>query len=236
MKKMFVGAIFGIVLTISTTIAFAVGSQFSDINGDEWYASAVENLANKGILQGYPDGSFGPGKTPNRAELAVVLDRMLEYMETGEVSGTVWKTFESNTYGVSFDYPPELIAQDCTVLADGSVTPGMLYQAVFTETVICPYPEGVSGPALELVFTISSNESAFWCKIDASAVPTTVDGVASYRCLSSYFGEGKSPVVQFMKDGHVFTLSGSSHENTFGLSDDAFVAMFDEVIASVSLN
>lgn len=245
MKKMFVGAIFGIVLTISTTLAFALGTQFTDVNGDEWYAPAVENLASKGIIQGYPDGSFGPENPTNRAELAVILDRMLEYLETGVVAdepevpadtGDGLSTYENGAYGISFEYPSELIAQNCTVLQDGSVSLSMVHQSVFTDTQVCPFGEGIEGPALELNLSIHSDETYFWCANDNTAVEISVDGVTGYRCLSSYFGNGVTPVVQFMKDGLVFNLSGSSHENSLGLTDDDFVALFDEILASVSLN
>lgn len=50
-------------------------SQFSDIAGGAWYAGAVSWAARQGIVYGYPDGSFGPGKEVTREQLAVMLYR-----------------------------------------------------------------------------------------------------------------------------------------------------------------
>jgi len=50
--------------------------------GDElqghWAAEAIKTVINQGLMQGYPDGSFQPEKPVSRAELAVVLVRLLE--------------------------------------------------------------------------------------------------------------------------------------------------------------
>lgn len=48
---------------------------FSDVAGSAWYATAVSALAKLGILEGYPDGSFGPGKPVTRAEFASIAAR-----------------------------------------------------------------------------------------------------------------------------------------------------------------
>lgn len=79
-----VGALLG------STVAFAASKFFSDVPANTWYSDAVASLSDKGIIEGYPDGTFGPTNNVNRAELAVMLDRLIEYMETGEVatSGT----------------------------------------------------------------------------------------------------------------------------------------------------
>ncbi len=43
---------------------------------------AVKTLAREGLINGYPDGSFGPGKEITRAEIATVLERALNYQPT----------------------------------------------------------------------------------------------------------------------------------------------------------
>lgn len=48
----------------------------------EEYLSAVEILNREGILTGYPDGSFSPEKEITRAEIAIVLERALNYQPT----------------------------------------------------------------------------------------------------------------------------------------------------------
>lgn len=84
MKKTLILILVGTLL--GSTVAFAAVKMFSDVPSNTWYSEAVTNLANKGIITGYPDGTFGPTKNVNRAELAVILDRFIEYVETGSVS------------------------------------------------------------------------------------------------------------------------------------------------------
>ncbi len=87
MKKTVTLILVGILL--GSTVAFAAVKMFSDVPSDAWYSDAVERLADKGIIAGYPDGTFGPTKNVNRAELAVMLDRLIEYIETGEVASSL---------------------------------------------------------------------------------------------------------------------------------------------------
>ncbi len=51
--------------------------QADDITG-HWAEKAIRRCVARGLLKGYPDGSFGPDKPVTRAELATVLDRMME--------------------------------------------------------------------------------------------------------------------------------------------------------------
>lgn len=46
-----------------------------DITG-HWAEKAIRRCMERGLLKGYPDGSFQPDKPVTRAELATVLDRM----------------------------------------------------------------------------------------------------------------------------------------------------------------
>lgn len=46
-----------------------------DITG-HWAEAQIRRCIERGLLRGYPDGSFGPDTPVTRAELAVILDRM----------------------------------------------------------------------------------------------------------------------------------------------------------------
>lgn len=46
-----------------------------DITG-HWAEKAIRRCMERGLMKGYPDGSFQPDKPVTRAELAVILDRM----------------------------------------------------------------------------------------------------------------------------------------------------------------
>ena len=51
---------------------------FPDVPGDEWYAGYVSYAANKGIVLGYPDGSFRPADNITRAEFATIMSRFVD--------------------------------------------------------------------------------------------------------------------------------------------------------------
>ena len=58
-------------LLLSATSVFAAG--FSDVASSAYYYNAVNNLADKNIIGGFPDGTFKPNNTVTRAQLAVML-------------------------------------------------------------------------------------------------------------------------------------------------------------------
>jgi hypothetical protein len=59
----------------------ATGERFSDVPQDAWFATYAETAAKNGLIKGYPDGSFGPANTINRAELFTMLSRAAEQNE-----------------------------------------------------------------------------------------------------------------------------------------------------------
>lgn len=50
--------------------------EFPDCNPNEWYASAVTYVSDKGLITGYNDGSFGPYDNITRGQLVTILWRM----------------------------------------------------------------------------------------------------------------------------------------------------------------
>lgn len=97
MKKFFTGALFGILIS-SSAIAFAsYGNPFADIASDAWYTSAASDLYTRGILTGYSDGTLRPTSNINRAETAVMMDRMLEDIERNYEPFPVDDNFETST-------------------------------------------------------------------------------------------------------------------------------------------
>src|SRR3989339_815577 len=82
MKKFFC-FMAGILLTLSIT-TFAASTVFTDENTfEDWYKDAVINMYNKGIITGYPDGSFQASNNVSRAELAVMMDRQTTLIKNG---------------------------------------------------------------------------------------------------------------------------------------------------------
>lgn len=62
--------LFSIVLEASAT------KSFNDVSGNDVQSNAVYKLNKLGIIDGYPDGSFGPDKTITRAEFARIAVNM----------------------------------------------------------------------------------------------------------------------------------------------------------------
>jgi len=80
-----------IVVALSGT---AWAQTFSDIKGDEYFATAVERLSAEGVIQGRGDGTFGAGGSVTRAQLAVFLARALDLAPGGWVPFTDLTAFD----------------------------------------------------------------------------------------------------------------------------------------------
>jgi len=70
MKRIFLTAIAVVILL--APMAHALDIPFSDHIGNRWQ-SGIEFVYNHGIVQGYPDGTYKPNKTLNRAELLKII-------------------------------------------------------------------------------------------------------------------------------------------------------------------
>lgn len=67
-----------VLVLVGTGVAFAADAlPFSDIEG-HWAQDAIVNLADRGIIQGHADGTFGPEENVTRAQVATFLDRLEE--------------------------------------------------------------------------------------------------------------------------------------------------------------
>ena len=73
------------VLTGLAALALVAPSQaaplFPDVSTDHWAADAVRSLAARGMLEGYPDGTFKGDRAASRWEVAIIVARFLAKME-----------------------------------------------------------------------------------------------------------------------------------------------------------
>ncbi len=67
-----------LIMTVTTTFAAPL---FPDVPENHWARDAVADLAAKGILEGYPDGTFKGDRAATRWELAMAMQRFLAKME-----------------------------------------------------------------------------------------------------------------------------------------------------------
>jgi len=58
---------------------------YSDVKENRWSNNAIAYLKSKGIMKGYPDGTFKPQKQVTRAEFAAIIEKYLEVSKTTNV-------------------------------------------------------------------------------------------------------------------------------------------------------
>jgi hypothetical protein len=63
-----------------------VGRQYSDVPNSHWGADAIAQVSQAGLMDGYPDGSFDPGATIKRAEIAAIAQKFKVLTLTASVS------------------------------------------------------------------------------------------------------------------------------------------------------
>lgn len=70
-----------LVLASAAIVASHAQAPFADVPKDHWAYEAVNTLAQRGIVIGYPDGTFGGKRGMTRYEFAVAIGRMLPQVE-----------------------------------------------------------------------------------------------------------------------------------------------------------
>ena len=78
-----VGLILGAVVLMFGVLSPALAQQpFADVPLDHWAYAAVNTLAEKGLIEGYPDGTFKGKQALTRYEFAQALARLMDRIET----------------------------------------------------------------------------------------------------------------------------------------------------------
>lgn len=78
MKK-YISLLLTILFISSTVVTFA--APFPDLPADHWATQAVVVLAEKGLVEGYPNGTFRGPRAATRYEVAMIVARLLAYLE-----------------------------------------------------------------------------------------------------------------------------------------------------------
>lgn len=63
---------------------------FNDVHPEHWFYKYIETAADLGWVTGYNNGSFKPGNTINRAEIAKLINKAFEIPSAGEPTDTTW--------------------------------------------------------------------------------------------------------------------------------------------------
>jgi hypothetical protein len=113
-------SIFASAAMILATAAIASANPFSDVPASHWAYDAVNSMAEKGIIQGFPNGTFKGNQNVTRYQLAMITAKMVANVEqmggAGAVSKTDLQTLEKLT--VEFADELALLGVKVTALED----------------------------------------------------------------------------------------------------------------------
>jgi len=73
---------------------YGAEKNFTDVAKTHWAYTAIQVLADRGVLQGYPDGTFAPEDSITRAEFCAIASRFFTVRQApvpyGDLSSTYW--------------------------------------------------------------------------------------------------------------------------------------------------
>mgnify|MGYP000755141696 CR=1 FL=1 len=81
MRKKMLAILLSAVMVFSFIIPAFAETPYSDVPDYHWAVNAVNMLTSLGIIQGYPDGTYKGQDSATRYELALMVARLLDYME-----------------------------------------------------------------------------------------------------------------------------------------------------------
>lgn len=76
--KSFVISALGVTLLAGGASAQEAAKSFRDVPQAHWASDAVQQLASRDLLRGYPDGTYGGKRAVTRYEAALAIDRMYQ--------------------------------------------------------------------------------------------------------------------------------------------------------------
>jgi hypothetical protein len=93
------GAVMNFTAGVPTTTTPSTGTAFSDVPTSYWGYNAITSLSSKGIVAGYPDGTFLPDASITRAEFATMLAKALRLNTNGTTGQFTDVTADAWYYG-----------------------------------------------------------------------------------------------------------------------------------------
>lgn len=126
------------ILSSSLVFADELTAFFSDLEPGSWYEEAVIDLNQKGIIKGYEDATFKPSKTVNRAELSVILSRLLAFLSHPE-GKEPWQQYINEEFDFTIEYPPKWTVLPISESAIGFRPPHMQENKVQWAVLIKDY-------------------------------------------------------------------------------------------------
>ncbi len=69
--------IFSMLLALGVSVSALAANPFSDVPQGHWAYSSIKRLAAAGIIDGYPDGSYGGNRLLTRYEMAQIVAKAM---------------------------------------------------------------------------------------------------------------------------------------------------------------
>ena len=139
MKRLpFGAALAALMLTTSFVMA---DNAFSDVTPDDWSYKAVSQLADEGVIDGYPDGTFKGNKNITRYEMGQIVARLMakEDTLTADEKATLDKLStdyadELDNLGVRVDKLENQVFKDTTFMYDFRASAMPSYDNIFKDS------------------------------------------------------------------------------------------------------
>lgn len=139
MKRLPFGATLA-ALMLTTSFVMA-DNAFSDVTPDDWSYKAVSQLADEGVIDGYPDGTFKGNKNITRYEMGQIVARLMakEDTLTADQKATLDKLStdyagELDNLGVRVDKLENQVFKDTTFLYDFRASAMPSYDNIFKDS------------------------------------------------------------------------------------------------------
>ena len=140
MKRLPLGAALAALMLTTSSFVMA-NNAFSDVTPDDWSYKAVSQLADEGVIDGYPDGTFKGNKNITRYEMGQIVARLMakEDTLTTDQKATLDKLSsdyagELDTLGVRVDKLENQVFKNTTFLYDFRASAMPSYDNIFKDS------------------------------------------------------------------------------------------------------
>ena len=140
MKRLPLGAALAALMLTTSSFVMA-NNAFSDVTPDDWSYKAVSQLADEGVIDGYPDGTFEGNKNITRYEMGQIVARLMakEDTLTTDQKATLDKLSsdyagELDTLGVRVDKLENQVFKDTSFLYDFRASAMPSYDNIFKDS------------------------------------------------------------------------------------------------------
>lgn len=140
MKRLPLGAALAALMLTTSSFVMA-NNAFSDVTPDDWSYKAVSQLADEGVIDGYPDGTFKGNKNITRYEMGQIVARLMakEDTLTADQKATLDKLStdyadELDNLGVRVDKLENQVFKDTTFMYDFRASAMPSYDNIFKDS------------------------------------------------------------------------------------------------------